>query len=115
MWNLILRIAGSTAGIWLADRYISGVQVSGDWKTLLIIGAVLGLANLILKPILDAISLPLKIITLGLFSLVINMGLVWLVDIAFPELVIQGIAALFWTTALVWLANYVLAKWMPDK
>jgi len=115
MWNLILRVAGSTAGIWLADKYITGVQVSGDWKTLLIIGAVLGLANLILKPILNVISLPLKIITLGLFSLVINMGLVWLVDIAFPELVIQGIAALFWTTTLIWLTNYILAKWMPDK
>ena len=115
MWNLLLRIAGSTAGLWLADKYVSGVQISGDWKTLLLIGAILGAANFFLKPILDAISLPLKILTLGLFSLIVNMALVWLADVAFLELEISGLAALFWTTAIVWLANFILQKWMPNK
>ena len=115
MWNLILRVAGSTAGIWLADRYVNGVQVSGDWKTFLIIGAVLGAVNFFLKPLLNAIALPLKILTLGLFSLIINMVLVWLVDIAFTELGITGLSPLFWTTAIVWLVNYVLQKWLPGN
>ncbi len=115
MWNLILRVVGSTAGLWLADRYVPGVQVIGDWKTYLLIGAVLGAANFFLKPILNALTFPLKVLTLGLFSLVVNIALVWLVDVAFPELIIVGLVPLFWTTVIVWIANYVLAKWLPDK
>jgi len=115
MWNLILRIAGSGAGIWLASEFVSGVSVSGDWKTFVILGVVLGAVNFFVKPILNALSLPLKILTLGLFSLIINMVLVWLVDIAFVELVISGLIPLFWTTMLVWLANFILEKWMPAK
>ena len=115
MWNLLLRIAGSSAGLWLADKYIQGVQISGDWRMLLIIGAVLGAANFFIKPLLDIITLPLKILTLGLFSLIINMLLVWLVDVAFVELIIQGLIPLFWTTAIIWLINFVLQKWLPNK
>jgi putative membrane protein len=115
MWNLLLRITGSTAGLWLADRYITGVQVIGDWKTYLIIGAVLGAVNFFLKPILNAIALPLRILTLGLVSLLINMLLIWLVDIAFTELIIVGIMPLFWTTLIVWLTNFILQKWLPDR
>ncbi|MBU4466866.1 phage holin family protein [Patescibacteria group bacterium] len=115
MWNLILRVAGSSAGIWLASEFVNGVRVSGNWKTYLLIGAVLGVINFFIKPILDTLALPLKILTLGLFSLIINMVLVWLVDIAFVELVIIGLAPLFWTTALVWLANFILQKWLPAK
>jgi len=115
MWNLLLRIAGSSAGLWLADKYIQGVQISGDWRMLLIIGAVLGAANFFIKPLLDIIALPLKILTLGLFSLIINMLLVWLVDVAFVELIIQGLIPLFWTTAIIWLINFVLQKWLPNK
>ncbi|PIR58331.1 MAG: hypothetical protein COU70_01420 [Parcubacteria group bacterium CG10_big_fil_rev_8_21_14_0_10_35_15] len=115
MWNLILRIAGSSAGIWLASEFVNGVQVSGNWKTFVIIGVVLGVVNFFIKPILDVLSLPLKILTLGLFSLIINMTLVWLIDIIFVELVINGLIPLFWTTALIWLANFVLGKWLPAK
>ena len=43
------------------------------------------------------------------------MALVWLIDIAFVELVIAGLVPLFWTTMLVWLANFILEKWLPAK
>jgi len=115
MWNLLLQIAGSTAGLWLASRFVAGVQIVGDWQVLFLMGAILGLANAILKPILNALTLPLRILTLGLFSLIINMALVWLVDVAFLELVITGLIPLFWTTALVWLCSFALTKWMPDR
>lgn len=89
--------------------------MTGDWKTYLVIGAVLGAVNFFIKPILDAIALPLKILTLGLASLLINMLLVWLTDIAFTELIIVGIVPLFWTTLIVWLANFILQKWLPSR
>jgi uncharacterized membrane protein YvlD (DUF360 family) len=51
--------------------------------------------NSLLKPILDKITWPLKIITLGLFSLVLNMAIIWFLDLIFLELVIAGFLPLF--------------------
>jgi len=115
MWNLVLRIAGSSLGLWLANKFVAGTTVNGNWKTYFLIGGALGVINFFIKPILNTLTLPLKVLTLGLFSLIINMVLVWLIDIAFVELVINGLAPLFWTTALVWLANFILQKWLPGK
>lgn len=115
MWNLFLQIVAGILGIFLAQKYVLGVEFTGDWKTLVLAGAILGLINFFIKPILNTITLPLRILTLGLFSLLINMGMVWLVDIIFPELIISGIIPLFWTSLIVWGISFILLKWMPSK
>ncbi len=91
-----------------------GVTFSGDFKYLIMAGALLGLLNFFVKPILKLITLPLRILTLGLFSLIINMLLVMAVDILFVELTIQGIVPLFETTAILWLVSYFLGFY-PNK
>lgn len=115
MRNLLLQMVAGTAGIWLASQFVAGVQVVGDWKTFVIVGAVLGTANFFLKPILKLITFPLQILTLGLFSLFINVLIVWLADIIFPELIIQGLFPLLWTTLIIWLLNVVLERWIFEQ
>jgi len=100
----------------LAARFVPGVQFTGDYKMLLIIGGALGIINFFIKPILKTISLPIRILTLGLFSLVINMGLVWLIEILFPkELEIIGLLPLFWTTLIIWALNFFFGLYNPKK
>lgn len=113
--ELILKIIAGIIGIWLAAQFVSGVEITDSWQTLIWAGLVLGLINYFIKPILNLITLPLRIVTLGLFSLVINMGIIWLIDIVFPEIIISGIAALFWTTLIVWLLNLIIPKLFPKK
>ena len=115
MWTLFLQIVAGILGIFLAQRYVPGVEFTGNWQTLVLAGVILGLINFFIKPILKIITLPLRIITLGLFGLVINMFLVWLVDIFFPELIIEGIIPLFWTSLIIWALAFILIKWMPAK
>ena len=117
MWRLILQIAAGILGIWLAQRFVPGVEFIGPIQTLFVAGLILGLINFFIKPILKIITLPLRILTFGLFSLVINMGIVWVVtDILFPtDLEIQGIVPLFWTTVIVWGLSWLLPKWLPEK
>ena len=115
MRNLLLQILAGIAGIWLATQFVAGVQVLGDWKTFVIIGAVLGIVNFFLKPLLKLVTFPLQILTLGLFSLLLNVVLVWLVDIIFPELVIPGLFPLLWTTLIIWLLNFALEQWIFGK
>ena len=80
-------------------------------KVLLLAGIVLGLINAIVKPLINLITLPLRWLTFGLFSLVINIGIIWGIDIIFsPELSITGLKALFLTALLVWLANFFVPR-----
>jgi len=107
--KLFFQIIAAILGIFLATKFIPGVEFSGSVEILLLAGGILGLVNFFIKPILKAISLPLRILTFGLFSLIINMVLVWIVvDILFPEaLEIRGLTPLFWTTVIVWALNLI--------
>ncbi|MDP3996059.1 MAG: phage holin family protein [bacterium] len=108
MSSIIFQIAGGILSFWLAVKFVPGVDFSGETKYLIMAGAFLGLINFFIRPILRMITLPLRILTLGIFSLVIDMVIIWFISIAFPELVIQGLAPLFWTTLIVWVVGYFL-------
>jgi uncharacterized membrane protein YvlD (DUF360 family) len=128
LWSFFLRIVAAIVGLFLADKWVPGVSFNGSWfiipsseatihdffKTLVFVGIVLGILNSIAKPILDKITLPLRIITLNLFSVVVAMLMVWIVDVIFKELVISGIIALLWTTLITWGIGFILLKWLPS-
>jgi len=116
MAKLLFHIISGILGIYLAVKFVPGVEFTGNFQMLLIIGAVLGLVNFFIKPILKAISLPIRILTLGLFSLIINMAMVWLIEILFPEsLDIKGLIPLFWTTVIIWILNFFFGLYNPRR
>ena len=115
MGKLIIQIIAGVASLWLAAKFVPKVDFVGDLQYLFLAGGFLGIINFFIKPILKIITLPLKILTFGLFSLVINMAMVWIVDIFFPELIIQGIIPLFWTTLVVWGVSILLGLYTPRK
>ena len=94
------------AGFWLAERFVPGVAITGGFKFLAISGLIFGFLNFFVKPVLDFLSLPLKILTFGLFSLILNMFMIWLVDVFLIELIIEGLTPLFWTTLILWGLNF---------
>ena len=108
--GLVLNIIAGILGLWLAVKFITEVDFIGEIQILILAGKILGLANLFLKPILKLITWPLRMITLGLFTIIINLALVWGVDILFPELIIKGIVPLLYTTAIVLIINFILPK-----
>lgn len=108
IFRILLQIAAGIFGLWLAWQFVPQVFFNGDIKILVAAGMVLGLVNYFIKPILKLITLPLRILTLGLFGIVINVLLVELVDILFKELSINGIVALLLTTLIVWGLSTVL-------
>ncbi len=67
-----LHVAVNALALYLASQWIQGITAPSDWQSLAIAGLVLGLINLIIKPIVKLLSLPLIFLTLGLFYLVIN-------------------------------------------
>ncbi|MCX6719889.1 MAG: phage holin family protein, partial [Candidatus Staskawiczbacteria bacterium] len=85
-----------------------GFPLTAQWQIILVLGIVLGLLNYFLKPILKTLALPLEIVTLGLFTIVINMLLLWLLDKMFDELYIPLFTPLFYTTVIIWGLNIII-------
>jgi len=121
MEKLFWHIVAGILGIFLAIKFVPGVslevlpdssffgiKLTQFWQILFLVGGILGLINFFIKPILDKITLPLKILTFGLFSLILNMVIIWILDILFLEFQILGFIPLFWTTIIVWLINFLL-------
>ena len=83
MIGFMLRVVTVALGLWLATTLVSGIEVREGWM-LLAVALLLGIVNAVVRPIAIVRTLPLSILTLGLFLLVINaamLGLVsWLLD-----------------------------------
>jgi len=115
MFNLIWNTIAALLGFWLAIKFIPGVDFAGEFKYLILAGVILGLINFFIKPVLKIITLPLRVLTFGLFGFIIDMLIIWAVDILFPELIIQGLIPLFWTTLLIWGISFFLGLYKPKK
>lgn len=113
MLALPFQIIAGILGLWLAIKFVPGVEFIGTTKVLYLMGFVLGLINFFLKPLLKKISFIFIVLTFGLFSLILNMLLVWTIDILFHELAINGLKALFLTTIIVSGLSWILS--FPPK
>ena len=107
--GFLLRILAGIAGLWIAIRFVDGVEFTGSPQLLLLVGFILGILNATIKPILDLVTLPLRILSLGLSGLLINLLLAWVLDLLFPELEFIGLLPLFWTTLIVWATTIPLS------
>lgn len=115
MKKLLAQLIGGIIGIFLAVEVLDGVLFSGPIEGLILLGAIIGLLNAFAKPILKIVALPFRIITLGLFDIVINMAMVWGATILYPVLEIPHLFDLFLATLIVWLASSIMAKIVKDK
>ena len=88
--RILLRILLNGLGLWAAAELLPGLHWTGGLGYLLVTGFVIGVINLLVKPILTILSLPLIIVTLGLFYLVINGVVIWLADRFLDGFVVDG-------------------------
>jgi len=105
--RLIIQVIIGILGLFIATKLIPGVSFVGEIKYLFMAGVVLGLLMFFVLPILKIITFPLRILTLGLFSIILNMFLVWLTKIVFPEVVINGLLPLFFTALVISGLNFI--------
>lgn len=108
--RLLIRILANAAAVLIAVKLVPGFNFSGSLTDLLIAGAVLGLLNGLVKPVLDLLALPVIFLTLGLFHLIINMFLLLLADKLLVQLAIKGLWALFWGAIIISIANHLASS-----
>jgi putative membrane protein len=103
--SLLVAWGINMLALWIANGLFAAVVIEG-WGAYLLGAAILGVANSILKPVLTILTLPLIVVTLGLFLLVINLAMVALAEWLTPDFDIEG----FWTyvgvVVIVWIVNW---------
>src|SRR5829696_2808364 len=75
--KILIRLLINAAALWVAVRLVPGVSFNGDSRLLLVVALMFGVLNACLKPILLILTLPFLLITLGLFTFVLNAFLLW--------------------------------------
>jgi len=105
--NFIVKILISSFSVIVAGWLLSGVHIS-DYKTSLLVALVLSILNMILKPILVFLTIPITIITLGLFLLVINALIALIASGIVPGFDIDGFWWAVGFSIIVSLVNYLL-------
>jgi len=103
--KLILQILANALAIFLLAKYVPQIKFTGDLLDYLLVGLILSLANLIVRPILRIISAPLIFITMGLFMIVINAIILFGVDWFVQELTIIGFWGYFWGVIVISILN----------
>jgi len=101
--NLIIRLLLTAVAVIILSKILPGVEVV-NFTSAIIVAVVLALLNAILKPILVILTLPITIVTLGLFLLVINAGIILLADELLGGFAVNG----FWIALLFSLLLSVL-------
>jgi len=111
MLGFVVRLLIGALGLWLASELVPGIAVHGAW-TLLGAALLLGIVNAVVRPMLVILTLPITVLTLGLFLLVINAATLGLVAWMLDNFTIAGFwPALFGAIVVSvtgWLASYFI-------
>jgi putative membrane protein len=109
MTGFLLRLLIGALGLWLASEIVPGIEVRDGW-TLLLAALLLGVVNAVVRPVAVILTLPLTIVTLGLFLLVVNAGMLALVAWMLDGLTVSG----FWP-ALLGSIVISLTGWLASR
>ena len=108
MIGFIIRWAVVSLGLWVAAHVVPGVEVL-SWKSLLAAALILGIVNAIVRPILIVLTLPITIVTLGLFLLVINGLMIKLVTVFLHGFIVHGLLSAILCAVVVSLTSWVMS------
>ena len=113
MAYLILRVMINALSIAAAIKIIDGITFTGEWWKMIIIGAIFGIINALIKPLMMLFTLPLIVFTLGLFTLIVNAVMLIITEkLSAPfnlGLQIDGFWAAFWGALIVSIVSIILS------
>jgi len=114
----LIRLLVNAAALWVATQLVPGVAYSGGPLPMLAVALVFGVVNAILRPIAIVLTFPLLIVTLGLFTFVINGVMLWLTSSLSDALGlgfhVSGFWAAFWGALVVTVVSWALSMLLRD-
>ena len=124
MTSFIIRLLVNGFALWVATQIVDGVTISSDSTssevlTLLVVALIFGLVNAFIKPVVQLLSLPLLVLTLGLFTLVVNALMFWLTSAIADAIDVPfHVDGFFWAAVLgalvVSFVSWILNLLLPN-
>ncbi len=119
MIKFFLRWIINVVAVYLAVLIVPGIEYRGDWLGVLWLALIAGLLNAFIRPLLKLLTCPLILLTLGLFTLVINTFMFWLTSYIGQTLGIgisvSGFWAAFWGGVIVSIVSIILSLVLRDE
>jgi putative membrane protein len=116
--SVLIRLLINAAALWVATRIVPGVSYQGDGVMLIVVALVFGVLNVAVKPILFVLTLPFWLVTLGLFTFVLNAIMLWLTGRLSSALGlgfhVNGFAAAFFGALVVTLVSFALSAFVAE-
>ena len=114
----LLRLLINAAALWAATRLVSGISFTGGYLTLFMVALVFGILNMLVKPVLFLLTLPFFLVTLGLFTLVLNAVMLWLTSALSESLGlgfrVDGFWAAFLGALVVSIVSFALSMFVTS-
>lgn len=115
LWRWLIN----AVALYVAARVVTGIDFTGDWVSLAVIALIFGVVNALLGPILKLLSCPLILLTLGVFTLIINAALLLLTSYLSESLNlgfhVSGFGAAFLGALLISVVSFVLNVFLRDS
>jgi len=114
MRGFLLRVVIVAAGLWVASKLVPGIEITDGWS-LLWAALVLGIMNAVVRPVLIIMTLPLTILTLGLFLLVINAAMLSLVAWMLDGVMVSGFWSAFFGAIVISITGWLASSFISDQ
>jgi len=112
--GFLIRLAISAFGLWLADRLLDGIHID-DNGTLIFAALLYGVVNAVVRPLAILLTLPITVLTLGLFLLVVNAAMFGLVAALLDGFHVAGFGAALLGSIVVGLTSWVASWYIGPK
>jgi putative membrane protein len=116
--NALGRLIANAAALWVASYLLAGITYEGSWPGMLGVALVFGVVNAFIAPVLKVLSLPVQVLTLGLFTFVINALMLmltsWLAQSVGIRFAVDGFVAALLGALIVSVVSGVLSVLLVD-
>lgn len=113
LFRLIVKTALMAAAVWAMFAIVPGLDWNEEWLTLVVIALIIGVVNALIRPVARLLTVPIRLMTLGLFSLVLNVllmaGVIWLTQELDLGVTSTGAAATFTGAVILAIAGAILS------
>lgn len=106
--KFILRWLVNFIGLWAAASLLSGIGYQDKLRVLIVAALVFSIVNAFIRPLIIILSLPAIVLTLGLFTFVVNAFMLYLVEVIYPKFHVASFGSALLAVIIVWIVNYLL-------
>ena len=115
MRNAAIRLVINAAALWATASLVDGIHLSGEFGSVVVVALLFGLVNAFVKPLVTLLSLPFLILTLGLFTLVINALMLLLTARFTGNLLVDGFGAALQGALVISVVSLILSFLLKKK